>query len=63
MEMVVNGPAIDISICSLSAIKVGAQFLIAHPGKLGTAKYKMIIQNEKEDSNPVTLLMMEVIPF
>jgi len=46
-----------------SAIKGGAQFLIAHPGKLGTAKYKMIIQNEKEDSNPVTLLMMEVIPF
>jgi hypothetical protein len=45
-----------MSICSLSAIKVGAQFLIAHPGKLGTAKYKMIIQKEKDVSKEEALL-------
>ena len=55
MEIVVNGPATEMSICNLPAINVGAQFLIAHPGKLGTAKYKMMIQKEKEESSPVTL--------
>ena len=50
MDIVVRGPAKDMSMCNLLAINVGAQFLIAQPGKLGTAKYKMIIQKEKEES-------------
>ena len=33
-----NGPACDIGISRLLANKVGNQFFVAQPGKLGTAK-------------------------
>ena len=36
--MVETGPATDISNFKFSENKVGNQFLIAHPGKLGIAK-------------------------
>ena len=32
------GPASDIGIFKLSANKVGSQFFVAHPGRLGAAK-------------------------
>src|SRR5690606_24746381 len=33
-----SGPAVDIGISRFSAKRVGNQFLVAHPGRLGTAK-------------------------
>ena len=38
MVMVEIGPASDMGIPKLSENKVGDQFLMAHPGRLGAAK-------------------------
>src|SRR6187402_452565 len=46
MVMVASGPAVDISIERFCEKSVGNQFLVAHPGKLGTVKYIRMIQNE-----------------
>lgn len=55
MVIVDMGPACDIGIFRFSANKVGNQFLVAHPGKLGAAKYSRITQN-------AILLKVMIIP-
>ena len=44
MVMVESGPACDIGRFRFSANRVGNQFLVAHPGRLGAAKYSRITQ-------------------
>lgn len=60
MVIVDMGPACDIGIFRFSANKVGNQFLVAHPGKLGAAKYSRITQNAillKSNDNPFNKLL------
>ena len=44
MVIVESGPALLIPISRLSEKSVGSQFLVAHPGRLGTAKQINIAQ-------------------
>lgn len=63
MVIVDMGPACDIGIFRFSANKVGNQFLVAHPGKLGAAKYSRITQNAillKSNDNPFNKLLFSL---
>ena len=50
MVIVESGPALSMGMPRLLANNVGSQFFVAHPGRLGTAKKKRMIQNAQLDN-------------
>ena len=61
MVMVDMGPACAISIDRFDENRVGSQFLVAQPGKLGVAKYNKITQNHTFAASIVSPLNMGIL--